>query len=237
MLLDGIAPNEATFTSLARLAANDGKPDLAFDFVKKMQDSSIPPRLRSYGPALFRFCDDGNFDKAQEVESHMDANGIVPEEPEIRALLKVSAGNGRGVEVYRVLHRMRSLVRRVSDETAEVVEGWFGSEAAEEVGKEEWDEREVKDGLVRGGGGWHGIGWLGKGKWSVGRSEMDGSGVCQRCGERLVCIDIDPTETKEFARKLANLACEREVRADFVQFQVRPLSQNKKIKKFYFLFV
>lgn len=220
MLAEGIAPNEATFTSLARLAANDKNPALAFDLIKQMDTASIPARLRSYGPALFGFCEDGDFERAREVELHMDASGVVPEEEEVRALLRVCARSGRGEEVYRVLQKMRSLVRRVGEETAEVVEEWFGSEAADGAGKEEWDEREVKEGVVRGGGGWHGVGWLGKGKWSVGRSEMDGDGVCRRCGERLVCIDIDPVETEEFARKLAKLASEKEATADFVRFQV-----------------
>lgn len=185
-----------------------------------MMAAAIPPKLRSYGPALFGFCDLGDFESAREVELHMDENGVSPEEDELRALLKVSAGTKRGDEVYRILHRLRSLVRRVGEETVEAVEEWFVSETAEGVGKEKWDEGEVKEGVVKGGGGWHGIGWLGKGRWSVGRSEMDGDGVCLRCGERLVCIDIDPVETEEFGRKLANLACEREVKADFVGFQV-----------------
>ncbi|KAJ6798489.1 antiporter/ drug transporter/ transporter [Iris pallida] len=219
MLRDGVAPNEATFTSLARIAAVEEKPELAFDLVRKMQSLDIPPRLRSYGPALFGFCKKGDFLNAHEVENHMEANGIVPEESELAALLKVNADSERGEDVYRVLQRMRGLVRRVTEETAGPVEEWFRSDAAEGVGVEEWDEGKVREGVRKGGGGWHGVGWLGKGRWNVGRSEMDGDGVCRTCGEKLVCIDIDPVETREFASSLANLACQREVRTDFVGFQ------------------
>lgn len=48
---------------------------------------------------------------------------------------------------------------------------------------------------------------------------MDENGVCQSCSEKLVCIDIDPKETENFATSLANLASKKEVRADFVRFQ------------------
>jgi proteinaceous RNase P len=49
---------------------------------------------------------------------------------------------------------------------------------------------------------------------------MDKKGVCGSCGERLACIDIDPRETENFAISLSKLAFGREVKADFIQFQV-----------------
>ncbi|KAJ0912442.1 putative ribonuclease P [Helianthus annuus] len=49
---------------------------------------------------------------------------------------------------------------------------------------------------------------------------MDETGVCKACGERLVCVDIDPLETENFASSLSTLACQRETRAVFLQFQV-----------------
>ncbi|XP_020089072.1 proteinaceous RNase P 1, chloroplastic/mitochondrial [Ananas comosus] len=214
-----VAPNEATFTSAARLAAAKRDPALAFDLVRRMAAAGIPPRLRSYGPALFGFCDAGDLAGAHAVEAHMAASGVAPEEPELAALLAANARAGDGGHVYRVLHRLRSVVRVVSERTAEIAERWFGSEAAAEAGVEEWDEEKVREGVANGGGGWHGQGWLGKGPWSLGRSEMDEDGVCRRCAERLVCIDIDPSETEDFAKSLAALASQREVKADFLGFQ------------------
>lgn len=221
MEADHVEPNEATLTSVARLAAAHRDPSMAFSLVRRMAAAGIPPRLRTYGPALFAYCDAGDADGASEVEAHMDAAGVVPEEPELAALLRVNAGKGRADEVYRVLHRTRVLVRQVCEATAQVVEAWFGSDAASEAGVDKWDANKVKEGLVKGGGGWHGQGWLGKGQWSVGRSEMDKNGACQRCGERLVCIDIDPSETENFAKSLTELACKREVKDDFMLFQVQ----------------
>ncbi|XP_009393457.3 proteinaceous RNase P 1, chloroplastic/mitochondrial [Musa acuminata AAA Group] len=219
MGLDGVAPNEATFTSVARLAAAKEDPDLAFDLVKQMSSAGIPPKLRSFGPALFGFCKKGDVQKAHEVEAYMASSGIEPDEAELAALLELNVRKGRGDSVYRLLHRMRVTVRRVSESTAEIIENWFGSEVAEEVGLEKWDVRKVKEGVVKGGGGWHGQGWLGRGRWNVGRTEMDGSGVCRQCGEKLTCIDIDPVETEDFANSLAKLASQREVRANFTGFK------------------
>lgn len=212
-------PNEATLTSLARLAAAVRDPAMAFSVVRRMAAAGIPPRLRSYGPALFAYCDARDANGAAEVEAHMDAGGVVPEETELTALLRVNADIGRADQVYRVLHRTRTLVRQVCQATAQVVEAWFRSDAAAEAGVDKWDARKVREGVVKGGGGWHGQGWLGKGQWDVGQSEMDKDGRCQRCGEKLVCIDIDPSETETFAKSLAELACNREVRDDFVRFQ------------------
>ncbi|KAK3143259.1 hypothetical protein QOZ80_4AG0298190 [Eleusine coracana subsp. coracana] len=219
MEADGVQPNEATLTSVARLAAATRDPAMAFSVVRRMAQAGIPPRLRSYGPALFAYCDAKDADGASQVEAHMDASSVVPEEPELAALLRVNADNARADEVYRLLHRTRSLVRQVCDTTAQVVEAWFQSDAAAEVGVDQWDPSKVKEGVVKGGGGWHGQGWLGKGQWRVGRSHVHKDGTCQRCGERLVCIDIDPSETHNFANSLCELASKREVKEDFLTFQ------------------
>jgi proteinaceous RNase P len=220
MEADGVQPNEATLTSVARLAAATRDPAMAFSVVRRMAAAGTPPRLRTYGPALFAYCDAKDADGAGQVEAHMDASGVVPEEPELAALLRVNADKGRADEVYRLLHRTRALIRQVCDTTAQVVEDWFRSDAASEAGLDKWDPGDVREGVVKGGGGWHGQGWLGKGPWSVGRSEMDKEGTCKRCGERLVCIDIDPSETDNFANSLTELAIKREVREDFLGFQV-----------------
>ncbi|KAL7001958.1 ribonuclease P [Sarracenia purpurea var. burkii] len=220
MGVDKIAPNEATFTNLARLAVAKEDPEMAFDLVKQMKSCGIPPKLRSYGPALFGFCRKGMADKAFEVDAHMVESGVSAEEPEILALLKLSGEAKRAHRVYEMLHRLRATVRQVTDETALVVEDWFKSTMAAEVGEVNWDLEKVREGVVKGGGGWHGHGWLGNGNWRVVRTCLDEMGRCQSCGEKLVCIDIDPKETENFASSLTNLACGREVKADFMQFQI-----------------
>ncbi|XP_057495343.1 proteinaceous RNase P 1, chloroplastic/mitochondrial-like isoform X1 [Actinidia eriantha] len=219
MGIDKVAPNEATFTNLARLAVAKEDPEMAFDLVKQMTSCGIPPKLRSYGPALFGFCRKGMADKAYEVDAHMVESGVLPEEHELSALLKLSVEVKRADRVYEMMHRLRGMVRQVAEETATIVEDWFKSKRAAEVGEVNWDVGKVREGVVKGGGGWHGQGWLGNGKWRVVRTQMDEKGVCQSCGEKLVCIDIDPKETQNFATSLASLACQREVKVDFMQFQ------------------
>ncbi|KAI0519692.1 hypothetical protein KFK09_007149 [Dendrobium nobile] len=236
MSIDGITPNEATFTTLIRLAAARGDPDLAFQFIKTMSAAGITPRLRSYGPALFGFCNKGDVEKAHQLEFHMVEAEVAAEELELAALFRLNSQLGRGEDVYRLLHRMRAELRNVSETTAELIEGWFQAEPAARFGFQEWDVGKVNEGVVKGGGGWHGQGWLGKGPWSVGRSEMDKEGVCRRCGDRMICIDIDPVETEVFARSLAQLASKKEVKADFASFQLnyivnglRQMSSSEKL--------
>ncbi|CAK9159352.1 unnamed protein product [Ilex paraguariensis] len=219
MVIEKVTPNEATFTSAARLAAAKEDPEMAFDLVKQMKSSGIPPKLRSYGPALFGFCKKGLADKAYEVDAHMAESGVPADEPGLSALLKLSSEAKRVDRVYEMMHRLRATVRQVSEETACVVEDWFRSESATDVGMENWDVEKVRGGVVKGGGGWHGQGWLGIGKWRVVRTEMDETGMCHSCHEKLVCIDIDPRETENFASSLTTLACQREAKADFMHFQ------------------
>lgn len=220
MIIDNVAPNEATFTNVARLALVMEDPEMAFDLIKQMINFKILPRLRSYGPALFGFCKIGMADKVYEVDAHMAEYEVMPEEAELCALLKVSADVNRADKVYETLHRLRATVRQVADSTFGVIEAWFRSNNASKVGVESWDVSKVSEGVVKGGGGWHGQGWLGNGQWRVIRTRVNEKGVCQSCNEKLVCIDIDPKETEKFASSLANLACQREVKADFVRFEV-----------------
>jgi proteinaceous RNase P len=183
-------------------------------------------RLRSYSPALYTYCKHKIADKAFEVDEHMRAAGVRPEEAELEALLKLSVELGLEDKVYSLLHRLRATVREVSASTVGLVQQWFTSTAAVNAGKLNWSNlpqtNAVKEAVERGGGGWHGLGWLGKGPWEVNTSQLDEEGVCQTCGEQLVTIDLDPRETEMFAESLFKLACQREAKNnEFRKFQVR----------------
>lgn len=221
----GVVPNEASVTAVARLAAAKGDADYAFELVKGIgQYNNASPRLRTYDPALFCFCEMLDADKAYEVEEHMNGVGVSLEEAELAALLKVSARSGRADKVYEYLHKLRSCVRCVSESTAGVIEEWFRGAKASEVGEVEFDVGRVKEGVLRNGGGWHGQGWVGKGDWVVNRTSVGAAGHCCCCGEQLVCVDIDDAETEKFAGSVAGLAMEREVKANFSEFQVLLIS-------------
>ncbi|KAK9279075.1 hypothetical protein L1049_012750 [Liquidambar formosana] len=218
MVSSKINPNEATVTAVARLAAAKGDGDYAFGLVKEMGKYNVAPRLRSYDPALLYFCGNLMADKAYEVEEHMGSMGVIAEEPELAALLKVSAETGREDRVYSYLHKLRSSVRCVSESTAEIIEGWFCSGAASKAGESNFDLGRIEEAILKNGGGWHGQGWIGKGKWRVCRSKVDSNGCCCSCAERLVCVDIDRLETEKFAQSVASLAMEREVKVNFREF-------------------
>lgn len=132
----------------------------------------------------------------------------------------------REEKVYQYLHKLRMSVRSVSASAAEIIQSWFGGEMAAKLGLSDWDMGQVKEAILQNGGGWHGRGWLGKGKWIVQRSQIAPDGRCLTCQERLVCVDIDKAETERFAEAVASLAMEREVHSNFKEFQVRKLCHS-----------
>ncbi|KAL1205803.1 Proteinaceous RNase P 2 [Cardamine amara subsp. amara] len=230
MVSSGISPNEASVTSVARLAAAKGDGDYAFKLVKdifSVGGVSIP-RLRTYAPALLCFCEKLEAEKAYEVEEFMEDAGIALEEAEISALLKVSATTGRESKVYRYLHKLREYVGCVCEETSKVIEEWFCEEKAGEVsdsgiGSDVGLLREV---VLKNGGGWHGHGWLGEGKWIVKKGNVSSTGRCLSCSEQLACVDTNEVETQKFVDSLVALAMERKAKinsceknGDFSEFQ------------------
>ncbi|XP_057420057.1 proteinaceous RNase P 1, chloroplastic/mitochondrial-like [Lotus japonicus] len=213
--------NEASLTSVARMAMAIGDGDMAFEMVKQMKSLGINPRLRSYGPALSTFCNNGEIDKAFAVEKHMLEHGVCPEEPELEALLRVSNSirAGKGDKVYYVLQKLRTSVRKVSPSTAQLIIDWFKSTQASRVGKRKWDKKLIMEAIENHGGGWHGQGLLGKGKWRVVHTAIGNDGICKCCGVHLATIDLDPIETENFAKSVASIAIEREKKSDFEKFQ------------------
>ncbi|KAE9597590.1 putative ribonuclease P [Lupinus albus] len=219
MCLDKVQMNEAALTSVARMAMSMGDGDMAFEMVKQMKNLGISPRLRSYGPALWTFCNNGDIDKAFEVEKNMLENGVYPEEPELEALLRVSIGASKGDKVYYVLHKLRSSVRKVSLSTAYLIIDWFKCKHASRIGKRKWDKRLMKEAMENNGGGWHGQGWLGRGKWEISHTTIGNNGICKCCGVHLTTIDLDLIETENFAKSLASFAIMREKKSNFEKFQ------------------
>uniref|UniRef100_A0A0E0CJ15 ribonuclease P n=1 Tax=Oryza meridionalis TaxID=40149 RepID=A0A0E0CJ15_9ORYZ len=208
--------NESALTAVARMAMSMGNGDMAFDVVKQMKDQGIAPKLRSYGPALTAFCNSGNVEKAFEVEAHMLESGVRPEEPELETLLRASVVAQQGDRIYYLLHKFRTTV---SPSTAKLLESWFRCPTASKVGKRKWDAGSITKAIENNGGGWHGLGWLGRGKWTISHSHIDRNGVCLACGEKLTIIDLDPKETEDFATLVAKLAIKRERRSNFENFQ------------------
>ncbi|KAK9100966.1 hypothetical protein Scep_024396 [Stephania cephalantha] len=219
MLLKKIPLNEAALTSVARMAMSMGDGIMALDMVKQMKELGIKPRLRSYGPALFTFCKNGDLENAFMVEKQMLEAGVHPEEPELETLLKLSVEADNGEKVYYLLHKLRTTVRKVSYSTLVLIERWFGSKAASRVGKRKLDQRSIMEAMENGGGGWHGQGWLGSGKWTIARTSVGTDGICHGCGEKLATIDLDPIETENFVESVSSIATQREKNSSFQKFQ------------------
>ncbi|KAF5819718.1 putative ribonuclease P [Helianthus annuus] len=217
MISSKINPNEATITAVSRLAAANNDADYSFELVKSLGNYNVKPRLRTYDAALFCYVKLLDAEKAYAVEDDMLTLGLCLEEPEISALLKVSVEVGDADKVYGYLHKLRAGVRCVGEETVAVIERWFSGRVGEGVGCGVGEG--VKEVMVKNGGGWHGLGWLGKGKWAVRRTSVGLDGGCCGCGERLACVDIGKEDTEKFAQSVVALAVEREKRSNFTQFQ------------------
>lgn len=212
MLQQGMEPNEATFLSVVRFAVARNDGDLAFETIKLMVSSGIPPKLRSYGPPLLCFCESNQADKAFKVDDHMQQHGVLPDESMLDSLLRVSIDAGLQDNVYSLLQRLRKSVRALMPKTVKTIEKWFNSEAAASVRISETppSKEQLRQATVACGGGWHGLGWLGKGVWQSKRTNISKTGSCMSCGEMLCTIDLDPKETDGFANSVAKLASKRE---------------------------
>ncbi|MCO5558873.1 hypothetical protein L7F22_012462 [Adiantum nelumboides] len=211
MLQQGVEPNEATYTSIVRLAVAKNDADLAFETIKLMESSGVPPKLRSYGPLLLSLCECNKADKAYEVDDHMLSLGVQPDESMLDSLLKVSTLARREDKVYSLLHRLRVSVRALLPATVQSVEKWFISEHAAFAGKimqkSQPSSEELRRAMLACGGGSHNLGWLGTGAWQVNRTSMSKTGSCLSCGERLCVVDLDAKDTDDFANCIAKLAC------------------------------
>ncbi|KAK6119850.1 hypothetical protein DH2020_046397 [Rehmannia glutinosa] len=216
---ENFKPNEATLTAVARLAAAKGDGEYAFELAKSVKNYAVAPKLRTFVPALICFCGAGAADKAYEVEEYVKSVGLHLDEPELAALLKVSVDAGKENKVYEYLHKLRGILRGVDESTVEIVESWFRGKKAADVGLVSFDPDRIKEAIIRNGGGWHGLGWLGEGQWVLCRSNIASDGRCCACGEQLVCVDIDRAETEKFAQSVASLAMERELQSNFKEFQ------------------
>ncbi|KAJ6290964.1 hypothetical protein OIU78_026656 [Salix suchowensis] len=226
---NGVELNQQHYNVLLYLCSqNEGENvnDLrkqGYEIFQQMIIDKVPPNEATFTNAARLASAMEDPEMAFDLVKQMKSFGILPKlrsyEPELSALLKVSVDVNNADKVYELLHRLRTSVRQVTESTVAIIEDWFKSKHAAKTGKENWDVRKVKEGVARGGGGWHGQGWLGCGQWRVVRTQMDKDGVCGSCGERLACIDIDPRETENFAISLSKLALRREVKADFTRFQ------------------
>ncbi|KAJ7969593.1 proteinaceous RNase P 1, chloroplastic/mitochondrial-like [Quillaja saponaria] len=189
MCLDKVPMNEAALTSMARMAMSMGDGERAFEMVKQMKPLRINPWLQYY------------------------------EEPKLEALLRLSVAAGRDDKVYYLLHKLRTSVRQVSLVTADLIISWFKIKEASRVGKRKWDLTCIKGAIENNGGGWHGQGWLCKGKWKVLCTTVRADGMCNFCGMHLTTIDLDTIETEKFAESVASIALKRERKSSFQKFQ------------------
>ncbi|KAK4842148.1 hypothetical protein QYF36_016520 [Acer negundo] len=181
------------------------------------------------------------------VFNHMFSNKVVPNEALVTFIVMLASTKKNGDYAFELIKKMnkkynlvpqlmtydptllcfcenleklRNSMRCVSDEKVKAIEDWFCREKATGVKRVSFDEGSVKEVVLKNGGGWHGLRWIGT---SIG---FQREGVWIRmenavfCGHELVSVDINDAETEKFARSIAGLAMEKKVKANFSKFQV-----------------
>ncbi|KFK40071.1 hypothetical protein AALP_AA3G326500 [Arabis alpina] len=111
-------------------------------------------------------------------------------------------------------------------EISALLKEWFCGEKAGEVSGFGNGMVRVREAVLKNGGGWHGQGWVGEGKWVVKKGNVGSTGRCLSCSEQLACVDTNEVETQKFMDSLVALAMERkakmnlcEIKVDFSEFQ------------------
>ncbi|KAG7613680.1 Protein-only RNase P C-terminal, partial [Arabidopsis suecica] len=78
----------------------------------------------------------------------------------------------------------------------------------------------LREAVLKNGGGWHGHGWVGDGKWIVKKGNVSSTGRCLSCSEQLACVDTNEVETQKFVDSLVALAMERKAKMNSCESDV-----------------
>lgn len=105
--------NEMCFTALARLEARGGDADRAFALAQEMVAQGMDPKLRSFTPALIAYAEQGNADKAFEVDAAIAEQQLDLTESEFARLVQAAAAGDASPASW---HRAASVLRRIGSE-------------------------------------------------------------------------------------------------------------------------
>lgn len=191
----GKALPEMCYTALARMAAVAGKPSEAFSIVKQMQAEGIPPRLRSFTPALVGFAEQGDFSSASEVDAAIAACSLDLTESEFARLMQAAALSASWEEGRLVLLRMGRELTTLQRRTLDLIAAFFESQQAQQAFAP--GERSESQAL----------------RWEVGECHVDEHGVVTpACRGRMRPVDLDAQEWVAFREGIASLAETQEKR-------------------------
>ncbi|XP_024519185.1 uncharacterized protein LOC112342118 isoform X3 [Selaginella moellendorffii] len=126
----------------------------------------------------------------------------------------------KAADVYAELIRLRAAGKPLSQLSYDGIDRWFKSDTAAFAGQRsaEPGRAQVASALESNGSVFHGLGWLGRGRWNVHTTTIDDAGVCRRCHEQLSTYKTDAQEADKFARHMVNLASKSVHRLHFDMF-------------------
>eukprot|EP00210_Caulerpa_lentillifera_P000006 g6.t1 len=195
MQKEQLMTDEMVYTAQARLSACLGDSDQAFLFVKEMLDSNIPARLRSFTPALLGFSENGQKNKALEVQNTIDGCNIDLTELEFQLILKACTTS---VEYQRDYEDVESTLRRIGNEltylqpeTIQIAREYFNSEKS--------NSALTSDARL-----------FGKKTWLVNDVEVDFDGYSTFAGDSLSATDLSEEDWNVFLEAFRKLATANE---------------------------
>lgn len=204
----GLSIGESAYVALARMAASAGDGAAALEAAHCVAPSGGQPRLRSFAPALLAFATAGQVDEAFNVAAILGDLDIDLMEPEFEALLIASCHDSSWSRPASLLQRMSRELTTLSQSTLTAAKSLFASPAAATA--------------FGPGGALSGQGT----SWDVSSICIDDTGAVEGTSEKLSAFDLDDDEWAAFSTGIANLAQQKERKADdFLEFQ-RWLKQN-----------
>lgn len=185
----GVPMTEAPFSSIIRICAMGGQPELGIDFVQEMVDIGVSPRLRTYAPLLKAFSSAGNYEMTKQLFEELNSRGITPTQSEYECLLRVCTITGRRGEALHILRTLSEQEQFIDDDLAEAIKEFFLNNTRIENGAVEI----YSDGAPKG--------------WGCAEVLVDKeSGKCPVTGSKLRSIDIPRHEAVQLAEHCSTLA-------------------------------
>ena len=195
--------DDIVFVMQARIAVCLGDPDEAFTVAKQNVESAFPARLRVFTPALLGYREQGEMEKALEVQHVMESAALDLTEFELRMLLQVcSQPTGRYQEIETLLKKMGKELTFLEKATIEVARHYFTSRHSLKA---------FGEGVLSN-----------KQMWLVDDVTVDANGYSLTSGENLTASDLSDEDWESFLAAVEKLATKREPKQkpfkEFVQW-------------------
>lgn len=120
-----VRADESVYSALIRLSSKARDYDTCHDLLVTMQNERIEPRLRTFSSLLCAYCEDGNIEKAIEVQQLLHDHAIDLTETEYIALLRGCISIGSALHFNNILEEYTDNIVQPSLEGWAMLKEWF----------------------------------------------------------------------------------------------------------------